>query len=78
MLPSEKIQAVLSGAASLDTLDPAERSNIRLAIYHKACEVLNAGNREQRRIALNKVPETIKEAVEAEAERIWKLRRANE
>lgn len=74
MLPSEKIQAVLSGAASLDTLDPAERSNIRLAIYHKACEVLNAGNREQRRSALEKVPETIREAVEAEAIRLYQSR----
>ena len=74
MLPSEKIQAVLSGAASLDTLDPAERSNIRLAIYHRACEVLNAGNRDQRRSALERVPETVRGEVEREAIRLYKSR----
>lgn len=74
MLPSQKIQAVLSGAAYPDTLDDAERSNIRLMIYHKACEVLEAGNREQRRAALEKVPETIREAVEYEARKLYKRR----
>ena len=59
---------------TISDLGEAERSNIRLAIYHKACEVLNAGNREQRRSALEKVPETIREAVEAEAIRLYQSR----
>ncbi len=76
MLPSQKTQAVLSGAASLDTLDAAERSNIRLMIYHKACDVLDAGNREQRRAALEMVPDTIREAVKDEATRLYQRRRS--
>lgn len=66
--------AVMRGEMTLEELSDAERSNIRLMIYHKACEVLNAGNREQRRTALGKVPETIREAVREESRRLYKLR----
>ena len=74
MLPSEKIQAVLSGAASLDTLDPAERSNIRLAIYHRACEVLTFSNTDAIKREIERQPETIREAVHEEARRLYKHR----
>ena len=59
---------------TLSDLGEAERSNIRLMIYHKACEVLNAGNREQRRSALERVPETVRGEVEREAIRLYQSR----
>lgn len=72
--PSSNIKAVLSGAASLDTLDAAERSNIRLMIYHKACDALTFNDPGAIKREIERQPETIREAVRVEARRLYRMR----
>lgn len=77
MTPSQKIQAVLNGTASLDTLDAAERSNIRLMIYHRACDALTFENPKAIAREIERQPETIREAVRSEARRLYQHRGHN-
>lgn len=70
----ERMAAVMRGEMTLAKLGPAERSNIRLMIYHKACDVLTFENTDAIKREIERQPETIREAVRVEARRIYKLR----
>lgn len=73
--PRKRIEAVLLGRVALDDEEPSIRSACRLYIYQGAVEILSLGSKEARLRALGKLPPKIKPHVEAEALRIWKLRK---
>lgn len=53
---------------------PAIKSMAQFWIYGRACWVLMGYNKEERRNRLDQVPQQHREAIEAEATRIYKLR----
>ena len=75
--PSTKIQAALDGVAPVSSLNSAERSALQLPVYLMAVMVLSIPSLQARRDKLSTLPPEIKPLVEAEARRVWELRRSN-
>ena len=74
MKPSSQIKAALEGAVSLDELEPASLSSMRLAIYNIACEVIKLPNSDMQRNEIEKHPEGIQVLIRAECRRVYDLR----
>ena len=75
MKPSQQIQKALEGALSLDELEPASLSSMRLAIYNIACKVLELPSNDLKRNEIEKHPEGIQVLIRAECRRVYYLRR---
>ena len=74
--PSEKLADLLRGKTAWDDAPEAIRSCARLEIYRGACAVLDQPSKEERRNMLARLPAAIRPHVEAEAKRIWAMRRS--
>jgi hypothetical protein len=74
MKPSQQIQKALEGALSLDELDPASLSSMRLAIYNISCKVLALPSNEMKREEIEKHLEGIQVLIRAECRRVYDLR----
>jgi hypothetical protein len=74
MKPSQQIQKALEGALSLDELEPASISSMRLAIYNVACKVLALPSNDMRREEIERHPEGIQTLIRAECRRVYNLR----
>lgn len=75
MKPSDEIKAALEGAVSLDEMQPASLSSMRLAIYNIACKVLRLPSNELKRLEIEKHPEGIQVLIRAECRRLYDMRR---
>lgn len=74
--PSAELAAVLCGDLAMSDASEPIQSCARLGIYRQACAVLDAGTRDERRAALARTPATLRPHIEAEARRVFELRRA--
>jgi hypothetical protein len=74
MKPSQQIQKALEGALSLDELEPASISSMRLAIYNIACKVLALPSNDMKREEIENHPEGIQVLIRAECRRIYDMR----
>jgi hypothetical protein len=75
MKPSQQIKQALEGALSLNEIEPASLSSMRLAIYNIACKVLRLPSNELKRLEIEKHPEGIQALIRAECRRVYDLRR---
>lgn len=75
MKPSQQIKAALEGALSLDELEPASISSMRLAIYNIACKVLALPSNDLKREEIENHPYGIQTLIRAECRRIYDMRR---
>jgi hypothetical protein len=66
---------LLEGRVTPENADPRIMHWAELYIFQGAEEILSLPSRDERRIALSKVPETIRPYVEREAKRLWELRK---
>lgn len=73
--PRRRIEAVLMGHVDLLSAPPAVRSACRFYIYEGAVQILSLPTKEARLRALNRLPAKIRPHIEAEALRIWEMRR---
>ena len=74
--PSEQLADLLRGKMAWDDAPEAIRSWASLEIYRGACTVLDQPSKEERRNMLARLPAEIRPHVEAEAKRIWAMRRS--
>lgn len=70
--PSHQLARVLAGDLALNDAPKAVQSWARLYVYRQALQVMRQPTRDQRRAALAAVPDTIRSAVKAEVERLWR------
>ena len=63
------------GTKPIEDLEAGIRSAIRIEIYRAACEVLEHQDKNVRKAALEKMPAKIRPHIEAEARRIWEMRK---
>lgn len=75
MKPSNQIKAALEGAVSLDELEPAIKSALRLPVYNIACKVLNLPSNDMKREEIEKHPDAIQALIRLECRRVYDLRR---
>jgi len=68
------MHAVITGSMDAADCDMSVQSWLRLIVYHRAVSVLKLPF-EQRRAALDSVPDTWRGMVEAECVRVYKLQR---
>jgi len=68
------MEKVLLGQISFESAPAAIQSWARLPIYEGACAILKLEKREDRKKALQSIPELIRPHVEKEVWRIWRLR----
>ena len=73
--PSARLEAVLSGHVAWDDAPAGIQSWARFAFYEAACEILKAQGKTARRNMLLRIPPSMRPHVEAEAKRLWALRR---
>jgi hypothetical protein len=74
MKPSQQIKSALEGALSLDEIEPASISSMRLAIYNIACKVLALPSNDLKRKEIEKHPPEIQTLIRAECRRLYDLR----
>jgi hypothetical protein len=74
--PSEQLADLLRGNMAWDDAPEAIRSWASLELYRGACTVLEQPCKEKRRNMLGLIPAAIRPHVEAEAKRIWAMRRS--
>ena len=74
--PSEQLADLLRGKMAWDEAPEAIRSWARLEVYRGACAVLDQTGKVERRNMLGLIPAAIRPHVEAEAKRIWAMRRS--
>lgn len=72
--PSEQLNELLGGKIAWDKASLAIRSWSAFFIYEAACELIAISDKEKRRIALGKIPGTIRHVVEDEVKRLWPIR----
>ena len=65
----------MTGKKMIEDLEAGVRSAIRIEIYRAACEVLEHKEKDSRRAALSALPAKIRPHIEAEARRIWEMRK---
>jgi hypothetical protein len=73
--PDEQLADLLRGKVSWDDAPDAIRSWARFEIYKAAKQILDAPDKGTRRNMLGKIPAHIRAMVEAEAKRLWALRK---
>ena len=74
MRPSHQLSAVITGSMDASDCDDAVMSWLRFPVYLRAVSVLKLPF-DQRREALDRVPDTWRGMVEAECVRVYKLER---
>jgi hypothetical protein len=72
--PSEQLNELLGGKIAWDRAPPAIRSWSAFFIYEAAQQLIKMPDKEKRRIALGKIPSTIRHVVEDEVKRLWPSR----
>ena len=65
----------MMGTKPIEDLEAGIRSAIRIEIYRAACEVLEHKEKTARKTALAGFPAKIRPHIEAEARRIWEMRK---
>jgi hypothetical protein len=73
--PSELIDKVMGGEIDLSDQSGPIRSACSRYIYEDACKVLELPTKDERRVALDKVPVLLRPYVEKEVKRVWNLRK---
>ena len=74
--PSKHLADLLRGSLAWDEAPESIRSWARLEIYRGACAVLDQPEKGLRRNMLGRIPAAIRPHVEAEAKRLWDMRRS--
>ena len=74
MKPSDEIKAALEGAVSIDDLEPAILSALRLPVYNIACNVLKLPGNTMQREEIEKHPEAIQALIRLECRRVYDFR----
>jgi hypothetical protein len=69
------LDSILEGRTRLGDAPQAVQSWARLPIYNMACAILELPTKETRREELRRVPELLRDTIEAEVMRVWELRR---
>lgn len=69
------LDKLLSGHLGMDEVPASVRSWSRFFIFQGAREIVLMENKEERVVALGKIPKKIRPFVEAEVKRIWHMRR---
>ena len=72
--PTEQLHELLNGHIAWDKAAPAIRSWAAFFIFDAARQLVKMPDKEKRRIALGKIPGTIRPHVEKEVKRIWPIR----
>lgn len=72
---SKHLDDLLSGKVTPQEADPRILNWAEFAIWQGACEILNLPTKQERRDALDNVPETIRPIMEREVKRLFTLRR---
>jgi len=72
--PSKMIEDVMIGKVALTDQPEAIQSSCRLAIYDRACRILDLETKLERRAEIGRTPEKLRPYIEAEVMRIWRLR----
>lgn len=72
--PTEQLHELLSGHIAWDKAAPAIRSWAAFFIHDAARQLVKMPDKEKRRMALGKIPGTIRPHVELEVKRIWPIR----
>ena len=74
----ETIEAIMAGRLTVEQLPEIDQGGIKhlllLPIYNRAVKVLEYQSRDQRRAALDRLPASIRGAVEVEARRVFEYR----
>ena len=73
-LPSVKLAALLSGKVTWADAEPSIRSWATFHIFDAARKIIRMDGPEKRRMALGKIPGTIRPFVETEIKRLWPMR----
>jgi hypothetical protein len=73
--PSELIDKVMDGQSALEDQSKAIQSACSRYIYEDACKVLDFPTKDERRVALDKVPVLLRPHIEKEVKRLWELRK---
>jgi hypothetical protein len=73
--PSELIDKVMGGEIELSDQSSPIQSACSRYIYEDACKVLDLPTKDERRVALDKVPVLLRPYVEEEVKRVWNLRK---
>lgn len=71
------MKEVMEGRKPIEDLDAGIRSAIRIDIYRAACAVLEHEDKTSRKTALARIPARIRPHIEAEARRIWEMRKSD-
>lgn len=76
---SDLTAQVLAGKLPLEEVPEFIRPSVHhltlLPVYRMACDILNAGSQAERRYRLDQIPETLRQQVKTEAERVFELRK---
>ena len=72
---AQALEDLLTGKVTPEQADPRIMLWAEHAIWTAACEILSLTNLDDRRKALNNIPETIRPYVEREVKRMWEDRR---
>jgi hypothetical protein len=72
---SKHLDDLLTGKVTPENADPRIMKWAEFAIWQAACEILTLTTVGDRRIALDKIPGTIRPYVEREIKRMWNDRR---
>lgn len=72
--PTEQLSDLLTGKVKWEEAQPAIRSWASFHIYDAAKQIVLMVDKEQRRMALEKIPEAMRPYVKQEVKRIWPMR----
>ena len=73
-MPSEQLAELLGGKITWAKANPMIRSWAAFYIHQAARQIIGMTTTEKRRIALDKLPGTIRPQVETEIKRLWPIR----
>jgi len=72
--PSKMIEDVMIGKVALTDQPEGIQSSCRLAIYDRACRILDLETKLERRAEIGRTPDKLRPYIEAEVMRIWRMR----
>ena len=72
--PSKMIEDVMIGKVALQDQPEGIQSACRLAIYERACRILNLETKLERRAEIGRTPDKLRPHIEAEVMKIWRTR----
>ena len=72
--PSKMIEDVMIGKVALQDQPAGIQSACRLAIYERACRILNLETKLERRAEIGRTPDKLRPHIEAEVMKIWGTR----